>query len=61
MERVERMHWHLLIERMWSPDTAALANSPTPEGVSAKDKARFAKQRAQAQRAIETFFPPDEE
>lgn len=55
------MHWHLLIERMWSPDTAVVANSPTPERVSAKDKARFAIQRAEAQRAIASFFPPDED
>lgn len=55
------MHWFLLVERMWSPETAALANSPTPQGVSARDKARFAKQRAAAQQAIHSYFPPDEE
>ena len=54
------MHWHLLIERMWSPETAVLANSEIPAG-NAKERTRFAKQRAEAQRAIASFFPPDEE
>lgn len=55
------MHWQLLVERLWSPDTSALANSRTPTTGSAKDKAQFHAARAQARKALDSYFPPDEE
>ena len=62
MDRVERMHWQLLVERVYHPETAQLAASQIPtKGLSAKDRAQFHVARANAQQAIATLFPPDED
>lgn len=61
MERVERMHWHLLVERLWSPETSTLADSETPQTGTAKQRAQFTVARRKAREALDSFFPPDEE
>jgi hypothetical protein len=60
IERVERMHWRLLVEFGWDSTLGDIAHSPIPKNFQGQDRIDFYKARADAQRRLTVFFPEDE-
>lgn len=61
MERVERMHWRLIVEKYWDNDILALAHKPIPDHLTGQERIDFHKARVEAGRRLAAFFPEDEE
>ena len=60
MERVERMHWRLLVEMAWDPMLGEVAGASIPARLSGQERIDYYKARAFAQRTLQALFPEDE-